>query len=144
MFNIVTDDTKDIITQWTPKMQYENENQYRDDLLSYLNENFSSKYRLYNLRGEVHISKETGEYSPYIEINKNIGIELKKDLDKKSEVDRLIVQLVGFKREYSDILVVLVGMTNRESLEKLKMRIRDLPKDYVDLNTPNITIMEKE
>lgn len=52
-----------------------------------------------------------------------VGIKMKKDLIGKSDVDRLIGQLVGYKSEYDDLIVVLVGKTDEKAFEYLKLQM---------------------
>ena len=54
---------------------------------------------------------------------RTVGIKIKKDLIGKSDVDRLIGQLVGYKSEYDDLIVVLVGKTDEKAFEYLKLQI---------------------
>lgn len=81
-----------------------------------------------------------------IAVDRRIGIELKKDLSSKKQVDRLAGQLMVYKREYEDIIVVLVGKTNKNALELLRDRIDDLYKmnGYnFGLNRQRIEIIDK-
>ena len=70
--------------------------------------------------------KEVGRGLCDIAVDKSIGIELKKDLDGKSKVNRLVGQVVGYMKEYDDIIIVLVGKTNKDAVELLKQQLRDV------------------
>lgn len=64
----------------------------------------------------------------------------KKDLNKKSEVDRLVRQLMGFKKNYSSIIIVFIGNTGKEQLENLKGKLENIKAQ----NTGFIFSQEKQ
>ena len=68
---------------------------------------------------------------------------MKKDLKGKSDVDRLTGQLVGYKSQYSDLIVVLVGKTDEEAFEYLKLQISAI-KDNSYTAQQRIKIIRKD
>ncbi len=52
-----------------------------------------------------------------------VGIKIQKDLTEKPDVERLIAQLVGYKSEYDDLIVVLVGSTDGQAFEYLQQQL---------------------
>jgi len=116
-----------IINHWNPKSKYPNETKYRDELLEYIRDGLNSNNSMFGIsRGRVSVKKEDSRGLCDIGIDRRIGIELKKDLKSKAQVNRLIGQIVNYKRDYQDIIILLVGDTNKEALENLKDDLSDL------------------
>jgi hypothetical protein len=116
-------DTNRFIKKWKPE-KFSNENQYRNDLVKFLRKQEFDWY------GEVIITKEDGRGLCDIAINQEVGIELKKDLKKKSEVDRLSGQIIDYKRQYDNLIILLVGKTNEDTLDLLKGKIKHFKNNY--------------
>jgi hypothetical protein len=118
-------DTYSAINRWKPAQQYSDELKYRDDLLKYLKKEINSTDP-YTYMPREKISVYTQEVTELCDITvgqRAVGIKMKKDLIEKSDVDRLIEQLVGYKSEYDDLIVVLVGKTDEKAFEYLKLQI---------------------
>ncbi|NJD78582.1 MAG: hypothetical protein FIB08_16060 [Candidatus Methanoperedens sp.] len=148
MFGLDTlfDDTVSIIKNWKSEKEYHSETSYRDDLLSVLREQLSQVNNpIFGRQDRVSVSKEDGRGLCDIGINRQIGVELKKDLKSKSQVDRLVGQIHGYKKDYQDLIIVLVGKTDKEALEGLKDRISDLTRStgYGLNQEPKIKIVDK-
>jgi len=127
-----------LITKWSPK-EYSKELEYRDDLLQYLKENVNQT----NIFGkkEAHIvRKETGPGSIDIVIDRKIGIELKYNLKRKAEVDRLFGQISGFKQTYSNVIVVLCGNTDGDKLEYFRGLVLNIPRDMFSSSSLEIIV----
>ena len=143
------EDTIRIINQWIPSKMYSTESKYRDELIQFIRDEFSKRRNDFSFvpPRKISVRKETGREFSDIAINRGrIGIELKKDLKQKKDVDRLTGQIVGYKKEYEDILVVLVGKTDREALERCKEMLSDLRgrSAYYSLNRePRIKLIVK-
>jgi len=82
-----------IVKKWKPRQEYNDETKYRDDLLSFL----KTEFKINPIRDLVGnplktvILKEKGRDNVDIEIDRNkIGIELKRNLKNKADVDRAI------------------------------------------------------
>jgi len=97
MFDLDQDlffDIKEIIEEeWNPQ-KYFNETDYHKDLYQLLKN---------RLREDRRIFRERGNNRADIVIDDKIGIEIKKDLRHKSEVDRCVTQVKRMKREYNYI-----------------------------------------
>lgn len=129
-FDTLFEDTISIIKNWTSEKEYSNETSYRDDLLNVLREKLNQvNDPIFRRKNRVSVAKEDGRGLCDIGINRQIGVELKKDLKSKSQVDRLVGQIHGYKKDYQDLIIVLVGKTNKEALEGLKDRISDLTRN---------------
>jgi len=138
-------DTVSAINRWQPAQHYSDETKYREDLLEYLRKvmNSTSPYT-YMPRQNISVRKEDSRGLCDIAVGRRaVGIEMKKDLKGKSDVDRLIGQLVGYKSEYSDLIVVLVGKTDEEAFEYLKLQISAI-KDNSYMAQQRIKLIRKD
>jgi hypothetical protein len=110
------------VKEWEPEEDYDNEPEYRDDLLKALKSEISSK--------SIIIKKEDGRGYCDIGVNHTIGIELKLDLKGKSEVDRLKGQLMDYVELYPvGVILLLLGKTGENELETIKETINRLQKN---------------
>lgn len=132
MFNDIFGDCIELIKTWKPKQKYNNENQYREDLMDFLMRklNDNSNQVLFTPQRRISITKDDGRGLCDIGIDRKIGIELKKDLKSKRKIDTLIGQIVNEYLRYEHVIVVLVGNTDKYSLEILKDKISDLNEKY--------------
>ena len=132
-----------IYYHWKPKKQYFRETQYRDDLMKflYVNLNQPQPFFFFTSPRRISVKKEAGRGLCDIAVGGNqIGIELKKDLDSKSKVDRLLGQIDRYVGEYtSAIFIVLVGHTTPSTLSDLQERIELKRRVY----GPQIYIIRK-
>lgn len=118
-------DTLMAINKWKPVQHYSDELKYRDDLLKYLKKELNSTAP-YTYMPREKISVRLQEITGLCDITvaqRAVGIKMRMDLTEKLDVDRLIGQLVGYKSEYDDIIVVLVGKTDEKAYEYLKSQI---------------------
>lgn len=118
-------DTLMAINKWKPVQHYSDELKYRDDLLKYLKKELNSTAP-YTYMPREKISVRLQEITGLCDITvaqRAVGIKMRMDLAEKLDVDRLIGQLVGYKSEYDDIIVVLVGKTDEKAYEYLKSQI---------------------
>ena len=139
------DDTVSAIHKWQPAQPYSDEPKYRDDLLKYLRKvmNSTASYT-YMPKENISVRKEDGRGLCDIVVGLSaVGIELKKDLKGKLDVDRLTGQLVDYKSQYSDLIVVLVGRTDEESFEYLELQISAI-KDNSYTAQQRIKIIRKD
>lgn len=132
----------DEIENWDPKKKYSKEELYRDDLVKHLRKELNRPNPLF-LQGKVTVKIEAGRGLCDICVNESIGIELKKDLRKKSEIDRLIGQITRYKKDYDHIIVVLVGNTDLNSKDDLAEIIDGLGDNPLFLNQQQIEIIDK-
>ena len=75
-------------------------------------------------REKISVLKQ--EDAKFCDINvgqRAVGIKIQKDLTAKPDVERLIAQLVGYKSRYDDLIVVLVGSTDEQAFEYLKIQL---------------------
>ena len=111
------------INRWKPSAEYPNEPKYRDDLQEYLLKVLNRPDPMSLIRQSVIVRKEAGRGLCDLEVNRRIGIELKRNLKSKEMVDRLAGQINNYEREYSDIIIVLVGNTDINHFQHLRMDI---------------------
>lgn len=139
------DDTVSAIHKWQPAKDYSDEPKYRDDLLKYLRKEMNSTASYtYMPKENISVRKEEGRGLCDIAVGLNaVGIKMKKELKGKSEIDRLTGQLVGYKSQYSDLIVVLVGKTDEEAFEYLKLQISTI-KDNSYTAHQRIKIIRKD
>ena len=119
------DDTVRAINKWQPAQRYSDELKYRDDLLKYLKKEMNSiaPYTYMPLE-KLSVRKQDGAGLCDITVGpRAVGIKMKMDLLGKSDVDGLIGQLVSYKSEYDDLIVVLVGKTDEKAFEYLLLQI---------------------
>lgn len=131
MFESTFDLVMRAIKQWVPEKQYSTESKYRDDLIEFLRKRLKSREEgiLGLSSSEQHlIRKEAGRHLADIGIDEKIGIELKLNLKKQSQLDRLCSQVRRFLREYSYLIVVLCGDTDQEKLDALRYEFREYTK----------------
>ena len=143
MFNLLFDETLDLINCWPLKHHYLYENQYRNDLLEYLRKKFDEQNPFSSQR-KISIRKEDGSGLCDIAIDeRTIGIEMKMDLVLKEDADKLSGQLLNYKKQYNDLIVVLVGMIDDQAFEYLEQQIYGLQNDN-PMNQQRIRIIKKE
>jgi hypothetical protein len=143
MLSPLFDETIDLINRWQLKHHYLYENQYRNDLLEYLRKKFDEQNPFSSPR-KISIRKEDGSELCDIAIDeRTIGIEMKMDLVVKEDVDKLSGQLLSYKKQYNDLIVVLVGMIDDEAFEYLKQQISGLQDNNI-MNQQRIRIIKKE
>jgi hypothetical protein len=120
------------IKDWNPQAEYSTENKYRDDLLAFLRKNlnrsgsdaFSSPIWGFDSLGQHFIKKEAGRSLADIGIDDEIGIELKLNLKRRSQINRLVGQVVDYLRGYSHVIIVLCGHTKQEAVDVLKHNLK--------------------
>lgn len=131
-----------IVEDWEPQEEYSNEDGYRNDLLKYLREelNLPSPFG----SNEHHkIRKESGRALADIAVDEEVGIELKKDLARQAHVDRLVGQLRRYKKDYDNIIVVLVGETGEEAMDELRDAVNEPQSGPFVIQSKRIEIIDK-
>ena len=149
MFGSLCDDVLSIIKRWVPTKKYSREAGYRDDLMEFIRRELkrSQQNILFGPPRTHLVKKESGRHLADIGIDEDIGVELKLNLRKKAEMDRLEGQVSGFTREYSCIIVVLCGEVSEEIVEELKYRFK---RSYgnvgfgLGLQGPRVEIVRKD
>ncbi|MCJ7614514.1 hypothetical protein MUO71_07125 [Candidatus Bathyarchaeota archaeon] len=117
MSDSLFDEVLQTINNWKPKTQYPTENKYRDDLLKFLRKTlnpsgncvFRSPIWSSDFYEQPLIKKEAGRSLADIGIDNKIGIELKRNLKRKSQINRLVGQVVDYLGGYSYAIIVLCG-----------------------------------
>jgi len=111
-----------LIKSWQPERKYDKETDYRDDLMRYLRGKLNEEQRSMFGFGptEKHvIQTESSRALADIGIDRIIGIELKLNLDKKKERNRLFGQIKDYMKGYRYIIIVLCGQTSESEFEQL-------------------------
>lgn len=121
-----------IINQWRPQKKYPDELKYRDDLMSFIYD------KLNDSRGNIFLGenknilvrKEDSRSLCDIAVERNVGIELKfgkAGKIRKSEIDRLHGQVGGYRKEYSEgVIIVLVGDVDKFSEAEVRKKLEDI------------------
>ena len=138
MSDNLVDDVLQTISDWNPKAEYPTETKYRDDLLEYLRESLNSGITGYStaIWGLEHsgfhcIKKEAGRSLADIGIDNEIGIELKRNLRRKTQINRLVGQIVDyFVYGYSCVIIVLCGYADQEAVDTLKHNLKKVFKSF--------------
>ncbi|NMB66707.1 hypothetical protein GYA25_01450 [Candidatus Woesearchaeota archaeon] len=112
--NGLFDECIELISRWQPKQKYPNELKYRDDLMNFLHEKLNNSHDMFSGNRQVLVKKEDGRGLCDIAVgNRKVGIELKKDLKSKTQINRLQGQIEDYEDDYSEgVIVVLVGNTD--------------------------------
>jgi hypothetical protein len=125
------DECLDLVRKWKPRNEYPNELKYRDDLMDFLHINLNQSNNLFSGRRNVKIKKEASRSLCDVGIgNSQVGIELKKDLKTKSQINRLQGQIEDYEDDYNEgVIVVLVGKIDKfvenDLLHKLNKRLNN-------------------
>ena len=115
-----------IVKEWQPKKNYASEAGYRDDLLAFIKKELKRESG-WGFPPEKHrIRKESGRYFADIGIDKEIGIELKRNLNTRQRFYTLTGQIRGLLREYECVIAVLCGNTNEEIFDDLQVEAKEL------------------
>lgn len=119
------------ISNWNPQSRYSTERKYRDDLLAFLQQELnhsggevSSPIWGSDYSGPHFIKKEAGRGLADIGIDDEIGIELKLNLRQKTQINRLVGQVVDYLSAYSCVIIVLCGHTDDEAFGVLKYNLK--------------------
>ena len=120
------EDVVSAVEEWQPRKRYQKEIAYSNDLRDFLINRLNSSTGFFGPSERVIVKRESGRNLCDIAVNDKIGIELKRNLDKLSKVDRLAGQLGRFKKDYNAIIIVLVGNTKPNASEDLYGRINEL------------------
>jgi hypothetical protein len=116
-----------LVKAWGPQARYRSEDGYRDELKEFLRTNLNKPDPLgIGSQKPIKVASESGRHLCDIAVDESVGIELKKDFNKLAEVDRLSGQLSRYKKQYSGIIVVLVGDTNKDAYDELVSRIVEM------------------
>ncbi len=116
-----------LIDRWKPKQKYPKELKYRNDLMDFLQEKLNnSNDILFGNRRNVLVKKEDGRGLCDIAVgNRRVGIELKKDLKTKSQINRLQGQIDDYEEDYQEgVIVVLVGNTDQYIENDLRNKLQ--------------------
>jgi len=133
-----------LVNRWIPKEKYHTHDEYKKDLMDFLHNNFLYK----NLN--VQINKEANRSLCDIAVGHHqVGIELKRDLKSKSQIDRLMGQLERYEDEYTEgIIIVLVGDVDKYAENQLRHQIarklnKERPLGFVFPQRPPIKVINR-
>jgi len=124
MFGGTFDKVVRIVKKWTPRKEYRSETGYRDDLIVFIRKELKRE-SIWGPPERHKIQKESGRHLADIGINNQIGIELKRNLKSKGELNRLVGQIEDYKESYRYIIIVLCGNTDADKLDALRYKYRD-------------------
>ena len=126
MFESLCDTVLGIVERWIPKKKYSKELEYRDELMKFIRNELKRRQQniLFSTPKKHRVKKEAGRAHADIEIDRNIGIELKRNLKGKTEMNRLSGQIIDYEGDYSCIIVVLCGEVSEETAEELEYQFK--------------------
>lgn len=116
----------DITRDWKPRRRYRDEFGYRDDLTDFLRKKLSNKDNFWQTEG-VGVRKEPKAGLVDIQVGKVVGIELKKDLTTKEQVDSTVGRVAA--DDYRQMIIVLVGRTNKDKFRMLEENLGTYKKN---------------
>ncbi|MDD3492188.1 MAG: hypothetical protein PHZ19_01665 [Candidatus Thermoplasmatota archaeon] len=148
MFGGLYSEVLSVIRAWEPKQNYNSELKFRDDLISFLREELNKTGSPFALgpKKRINLKKEDGRGLCDIAVDGSIGVELKRNLKGKSQIDRLLGQVQRYKRFYGHIIIVLVGNISRDALDDLHDALEDLKGNQMGLSLtpePDIKVVDK-
>ncbi len=119
------DECVELINRWKPKQKYPNESKYRDDLMDFLYKRLNKSGDILFGNRNVKLKKEASRSLCDIGVgNHQVGIELKKDLKSKSQINRLQGQIEDYEEDYKEgVIVVLVGKVDKYVETDLKQKM---------------------
>lgn len=115
------------IRRWEPQPQ-KSEHGYRDALIEHLracapDARVEKEYRVAGTTADVYV-KMAGLLS-----TDEVYLELKRDLGKKADCDRLVGQVADLDPRNREVIVVLFGQTDPALLKRLEEQFRDFIDD---------------
>lgn len=127
------------ISEWSPQ-DFQREKQYKDSLASYLREcapdaRIQCEYRHLGTTTDIYV-----EFDGLIGTDR-VFIELKRNLIRKSELNRLVGQIDDLKPEENNLIIVLCGDTAAGMLDRLKAKCNGWRPSLV--YKPNTAIVTK-
>lgn len=124
------------ISIWEPKSEYTTELKYRNDLITFLRKTLNAEASAssaiwgFEHSGYHFIKKEAGRSLADIGIDDEIGIELKRNLKRKTQINRLVGQVVDFLNSYSFVIIVLCGKVEHEAVAVLKYNLKRILRSF--------------
>ena len=108
-----------LVREWQPK-ELPNELKYRDSLLTSLRERLKDakierEYRHSGTTTDIYVQQ-----SSFFSGTTEVFVELKRDLNQKAKLDRLIGQIESLQPKRNHIIVVLCGETDPALLTRFK------------------------
>ncbi|HSA96759.1 MAG TPA: hypothetical protein VLJ16_11965 [Acidobacteriota bacterium] len=127
-------EVKKAIGAWFPEM-CESEADYEDSLYEFLHEHFN----------DVQITKQYGIGRSRADLNvgDRVLIEIKKDLQNKTDYDRLIGQLADYMKWKGATIILLVGRADPNLKKELIQHAKDRGS-FRTLYDPAFDVIEKK
>jgi hypothetical protein len=111
-----------LLEQWKPK-KFQNEQKYKDDLSAYLDRELNNPAAKTSA-SPIPVNRVKGNGLCDIVINRDIGLEVRKDLATQKQIRTFCAELNSYKRGYTDVIIVLLGKAGPNALEALKNDVR--------------------
>lgn len=123
--NQLFDECVNLIRGWTPKQKYPKETDYRDDLMDFLYDGINNSNSLMTGNRNIRIKPEAGRGLCDIAVgDRKVGIELKRELKSKSQMNRLQGQIDDYLDDYDEgVIIVLVGNVNKYVENELRHKL---------------------
>lgn len=122
---------EDVLKEWHPE-EMKRETQYRDALLKNLRESVPDDCRVE--REYRHEGTTADLYLSWKGIlqSDEVFFEIKRNLKRKSDYDRLVGQIEGLNPKERNVVVVLVGEVEMALVGRLRERYKRFTDDYDD------------
>ena len=107
-----------ILERWRPK-KFQNEQKYKDDLSTYLDRELNN-HNANTTKSTIPVNRVQGNGLCDIVIDRDIGVEVRKDLATQKQIKTFCTELNSYKRGYAEVIIVLLGNSSPNALELLK------------------------
>lgn len=121
------------VQQWMPSRRFRSEEGYRNDLVAYLEKEFGAHSVKPEARRRMVDIEVIGP--GLLSFGEDVGIEIKANLQSKSEMNRLIGQLESDTKYFQQVICVLCGDTDpklgREVAEWVRSKMFSMRQVYL-------------
>lgn len=125
-----------LVDEWIPKKNYGHENKFQDALGDFLRNKLHSKYKK---RIPVNVRKNAHGIQVDVLVNKNIPIEMKRNLSKRHWRD-LDSEVGDYLKTYDSLIVVICGVDQEEVIDDLLDKYQ---RDQFGFTTQNLVVRVK-
>lgn len=129
-------DVVGLVDRWVPEKEYGHENKFQDDLGDFLRNKLHSQYQE---RIPVNTRKNVHGIQADVLVNKNIPIEMKRNLSKR-HWRNLDSEVSEYLNIYDSLIVVICGVERKEVIDDLMNKYQ---KDQLGFSPQNLVVRVK-
>ncbi len=127
------------LKDWQPK-PLPNELKYRDSLMGHLRgklpkEKIEPEYRHLGTTTDIYVKQDSFFGSS------EVFVELKRNLQSKAQLDRLVGQVESLEPKNNAVLIILCGETNPALLTRLKERYMKSPSAHMVMGENHVDVI---